>query len=53
MVNVTVLSSIMGHASIAITFDRYGHLLPGSEAEAAAALDAYLGPEAGAPRSGG
>jgi len=40
--NVKVLSTIMGHSSISITFDRYGHLLPGSEAEAAAALDAYL-----------
>ena len=26
----------------AITLDRYGHLLPGNEAEAAGLLDAYL-----------
>ncbi len=32
----------MGHASIAITMDRYGHLMPGNEAEAVALLDAYL-----------
>ena len=32
----------MGHASIAITLDRYGHLMPGFEAEAAGLLDAYL-----------
>ena len=32
----------MGHAKIAITLDRYGHLMPGSEAEAAALLDTYL-----------
>lgn len=30
----------MGHASVAITFDRHGHLMPGNEAEAAALLDA-------------
>jgi hypothetical protein len=32
----------MGHASIQITFDRYGHLMPGNEDEAAGLLDAYL-----------
>ncbi len=32
----------MGHASITMTFDRYGHLMPGSRAEAAARVDAYL-----------
>jgi integrase len=32
----------MGHASITITLDRYGHLLPGNEAEAAQLLDTWL-----------
>lgn len=32
----------MGHSSIAITLDRYGHLMPGSEEEAAGLLDGYL-----------
>jgi integrase len=32
----------LGHANIAITMDRYGHLMPGNEAEAAGLLDAYL-----------
>jgi hypothetical protein len=32
----------MGHASIPITLDQYGHLFPGSETEAAELLDAYL-----------
>ena len=32
----------MGHASIAITLDRYAHLFPGAEAAAASRLDAYL-----------
>jgi integrase len=39
---VKALSSYMGHATIAITLDRYAHLLPGSEDEAAQLLDAYL-----------
>ena len=29
-------------SSIAITFDRYGHLMPGNEGEAAALVDTYL-----------
>lgn len=41
-VNVKALSTYMGHASITITMDRYGHLLPGAEGEAADLLDAYL-----------
>jgi hypothetical protein len=32
----------MGHSSIQVTFDRYGHLMPGNEQEAAGLLDAYL-----------
>lgn len=32
----------MGHASVTITYDRYRHLMPGNEEEAAARLDAYL-----------
>lgn len=41
-VNIKALSTYMGHASITITLDRYGHLLPGSESDAAEKLDAYL-----------
>jgi len=41
-VNAKALSIYLGHATVAITFDRYGHLMPGSEAEAAGLLDAYL-----------
>ena len=41
-VNVKALSEFLGHASITITLDRYGHLLPGAMDEAAALLDAYL-----------
>ena len=41
-VNAKALSTFMGHAKIGITLDRYGHLMPGSEAEAAKLLDTYL-----------
>jgi hypothetical protein len=41
-VNAKALSTHMGHAMISITLDRYGHLMPGNEAEAAGLLDAYL-----------
>lgn len=41
-VNANALSTYTGHANIALTLDRYGHLMPGSEDEAAALLDAYL-----------
>jgi integrase len=41
-VNAKALSAYMGHSSVTITLDRYGHLMPGNESEAAARLDAYL-----------
>jgi len=41
-VNAKALATYMGHASVTITYDRYGHLMPGNESEAAALLDAYL-----------
>jgi integrase len=41
-VNAKALSVYMGHASITITLDRYGHLMPGNETEAAGLRDAYL-----------
>src|SRR5215207_8685461 len=45
--NAKALSTFMGHANISITLDRYGHLMPGNEAEARALLDAYLAREGG------
>jgi integrase len=36
------LSVFMGHASITITLDRYGHLFPDGEDEAARLLDDYI-----------
>ena len=41
-VNAKALSTFMGHSTITVTFDLYGHLMPGTEAEGAALLDAYL-----------
>ena len=41
-VNAKALSTYLGHSSITITMDRYGHLMPGNEEEAAGLLDAYL-----------
>jgi hypothetical protein len=34
----------MGHSSITVTLDRYGHLMPGHEEEAAMMLASYLEP---------
>jgi integrase len=42
-VNPKALCTYMGHSSIQVTYDLYGHLFPGNEAEAAALLDTYLG----------
>ena len=42
-VNAKALSAFMGHSSIKVTFDLYGHLMPGTAAQAAALLDGYLG----------
>jgi integrase len=47
-VNAKALSTYMGHANISITLDRYGHLMPGNEDEAAGMLDAYLARRGGA-----
>lgn len=44
-VNAKALSTFMGHSSIKVTFDLYGHLMPGAEAEAAQLLDSFLGVE--------
>lgn len=41
-VNAKALSAYMGHSSITMTLDRYGHLMPGHEDEAAGMLAAYL-----------
>lgn len=40
--NAKALSTYMGHANIAVTMDRYGHLMLGAEDQAAALMDRYL-----------
>jgi integrase len=40
-INVKVVSERLGHASVSFTLDTYAHVMPGQQAEAAAAL---LGP---------
>jgi integrase len=40
--NLKALSTYLGHSSITITMDRYGHLMPGNESEAAELFDRYL-----------
>jgi integrase len=50
-VNPKALSTFMGHANIGITLDLYGHLMPGSQAEAADVLDQYLAREVGGSTS--
>ena len=44
-VNAKALSTYMGHAGVAITYDRYGHIMPGNEVEAAGLLPGSLAPE--------
>jgi integrase len=41
-VNAKAITTYMGHASVQTTYDLYGKLMPGSESEAAALVDAYL-----------
>jgi integrase len=41
-VNAKALSAYMGHSSVTMTLDRYGHLMPGHEGEAAEMLADYL-----------
>jgi integrase len=41
-VNANAFQIYMGHSSITLTLDRYDHLFPGNESQAAALLDAYL-----------
>ena len=41
-VNAKALSSYMGLSTISMTLDRYGHLMPGNEDQAAGMLEEYL-----------
>jgi integrase len=41
-VNVKIVSERLGHASVAFTLDTYGHVMPGQQASAAAAVAALV-----------
>jgi integrase len=43
--NPKAVQEFLGHATITMTFDLYGHLLPGSRNEAREGMDAYLAAE--------
>ena len=40
--NPKAISTFMGHSSINLTYDLYGHLTPGTEVEVASLLGSYL-----------
>ena len=40
--NPKAIQTFMGHATIQMTFDRYGHLMPGSRDQARVRMDEYL-----------
>ena len=46
-VNPKAIQEFMGHSTIEMTFDRYGHLMPGSREQARERVDAYLAAECG------
>jgi integrase len=50
--NPKALQEALGHASIQMTWDRYGHLMPGGREELRERLDAYLGERVGAGSCG-
>ena len=46
-VHMKVISERLGHASIKITMDTYGYLMPGMQEQAAQALDQWVGTKSG------
>jgi integrase len=40
-VNAKAISTYMGHSSITVTFDLYGHLMPGNAAETRGLLERF------------
>lgn len=41
--DIKLISTMLGHASVAITLDRYSHLMPGSDEQVAEAMDRMFG----------
>jgi integrase len=52
-VNAKALSPYLGHSTITMTLDRYGHLMPAHDGEAAAMLTRYLARHVEQDRLGG
>ena len=52
-VNPKIVSERHGHASVALTLDRYSHVLPGMQADSARKLDAMLFSSTPEPRARG
>jgi integrase len=52
-VNAKALCDFMGHSSIKVTFDRYGHLFPGATDEAAQLAAAFMAREREVARKAG
>jgi integrase len=50
-VNPKAIQTYMGHSTIEMTFDRYGHLMPGSREETRELVDGYLAAARG-PKGG-
>jgi hypothetical protein len=49
-VNPLAVKTMMGHSAISVTFDTYGHPLPGSPRDAATRIERFLySPEMGTP----
>ena len=48
-VNAKAICEAMGHASVTMTFDRYGHLMPDGRDQARERMDAFLGHAAPSP----
>lgn len=44
-VHVKVISTRLGHSSIRVTMDRYGHVMPGLDDQVADMLDNLVSPE--------
>lgn len=51
--SVKTVQTRLGHASVVVTLDTYGHLWPDSDERTRAAIEAFLAPDADSVRTGG
>ena len=40
--NIKSITEIMGHASVTVSIDRYGHMMPGGRDEVVERMDTYF-----------